>query len=60
MKRKKNYVFEIVVYCQEQPFYYYRKTLFGALIGYAYHYLKKNKYGTTNFKLRQYFTECER
>lgn len=55
MKRKKNYEFEIVVCCQGQPFYYYRNTLFGALYEYAKQYLKKNKYGTMNFTLRQKF-----
>lgn len=55
MKRKKNYVFEIVVCCQGQPFYYYRNTLLGALIEYTYHYLKNSKYGTMNFTLRQKF-----
>ena len=48
---KKNYVFDISVCCQGQPFHYYRKTLVGALIEYAYQYLKKNKYGTMNFTL---------
>ena len=52
-KRKKNYKFVVVVCCQGQPFYYYRNTLLGALIEYAYQYLKKNKYGTMNFELRQ-------
>ena len=55
MKRKKNYVFEIAVCCQGQPFYYYRNTLLGALIEYMYHYLKNSKYGTMNFTLRQKF-----
>ena len=51
----KNYVFEICVCCQGQPFYHYRKTLVGALIEYAYQYLKKKKYGTMNFSLSQKF-----
>lgn len=54
-KRKKNYVFEICSCCQGQPFYHYRKTLVGALIEYAYQYLKKRKYGTMNFSLSQKF-----
>ena len=54
-KRNKNYVFEICVCCQGQPFYYHRKTLIGGLFEYAYQYLKKNKYGTMNFTLRQKF-----
>ena len=52
-KIKKNCIFEVVVCCQGKPFYYYRNTLLGALIEYAYQYLKKNKYGTMNFELRQ-------
>lgn len=54
-KRDKNYVFEICVCCQGQPFYHYRNTLVGALIEYAYQYLKKKKYGTMNFSLSQKF-----
>ena len=54
-KRNKKYVFEICVCCQGQPFYYYRKTLIGGLLEYAYQYLKKNKYGTMNYTLRQKF-----
>jgi hypothetical protein len=53
----KNYVFEICVCCQGQPFYHYRKTLVGALIEYAYQYLKKKKYGTMNFSLSQKFNQ---
>ena len=55
MSKRQNYVFEICVCCQGQPFYYYRKTLVGALFEYVYQYLKKNKYGTMNFTLRQKF-----
>ena len=55
MSKRQNYVFEICVCCQGQPFYYYRKTLIGGLLEYAYQYLKKNKYGTMNFTLRQKF-----
>lgn len=53
--KKKNYRFVVVVCCQGQPFYYYRNTLFGALIEYAKQYIKKNKYGTMNFTLEQDF-----
>lgn len=53
MKRKKNYVFNVVVCCQGQPFNYYYNNLISDLFGYAYHYLKKNKYGTMNFTLKQ-------
>ena len=53
--KKKNYRFAVVVTCQGQPFHYYRNTLIGGLFEYAYHYLKKNKYETMNFTLRQVF-----
>ena len=53
--KKKIYRFVVVVTCQGQPFYYYRNTLFGGLFEYAYQYLKKNKYGTMNFALKQEF-----
>lgn len=51
----KNYIFDVVVTCQGQPFHNYCNTLVGALIKYAYLYLKKNKYGTMNFTLKQVF-----
>ena len=54
-KRKKKYAFDVCVCCQGQPFHYYRKTMVGALLEYAYQYLKKNKYGTMNFTLQQKF-----
>ena len=53
--RKKNYRFVVVVCCMGQPFYYYHDTLVGAIFAYSYHYLKKSKYGTMNFTLRQDF-----
>ena len=54
VKRKcKNPKFYVIVCCQGQPFYYYHSTLIGALIEYGYQYLKKRKYGTMNFSLRQ-------
>lgn len=52
---KKNYVFDVVVTCQGQPFHNYCKTLFGALLKYAYEYLRKKKYGTMNFTLKQVY-----
>ena len=55
MKKNKNYKFVVVVCCQGQPFYYYKNTLLGALFEYAKQYIKKNKYGTMNFTLRQEF-----
>lgn len=45
--------FKVIVNCQGQPFEYKYKNLFSALCGYAYHYIKKNKYGTMNFTLKQ-------
>lgn len=53
--KNKNFVFDVVVTCQGQPFHYYHKTLLGALVRYAYEYLKNNKYGTMNFALKQKF-----
>ena len=47
--------FNVVVCCQGQPFYYRYHTLIGALAGFAYQYIKKKKYGTMNFSLRQYY-----
>ena len=56
IKRKcKNPKFNVIVCCQGQPFEYHYQTLLGALFGYAYNYLKKNKYGTMNFSLKQIF-----
>lgn len=55
MKRTKNYKFVVVVTCQGNPNYYYKNTLLGGLIEYTYQYLKKSKYGTMNFTLRQEF-----
>ena len=51
----KNPKFKVIVCCQGQSFEYHYQTLFGALVGYAYNYLKKNKYGTMNFSLKQIF-----
>ena len=53
--KNKNWTFKVIVTCQGQPYYFYYKTLVGALIGYAYQYLKKSKYGTMNFTLKQDF-----
>ena len=54
-KFSNKYRFQVIVTCQGNPFYYKYKTLIGALSGYAYHYLKSNKYGTMNFTLKQIF-----
>lgn len=43
--------FIVTVTCLGQPFYNKRKTLLGAIKCFATEYLKKNKYGTMNFKL---------
>ena len=48
----KNHKFTVVVCCMGQPFDYQYKTLVGALFAYAWHYLKKNKYNTMNFTLK--------
>ena len=56
IKRKcKNPKFDVIVCCQGQLFHYYCSTLIGALIEYGYQYLKKGKYGTMNFSLKQVF-----
>lgn len=47
--------FQVIVTCQGQPFYYPCKSLVGALIQYAMQYLRKNKYHTMNFSLKQIF-----
>ena len=53
-KRKcKKPKFDVIVCCQGQPFHYYCSTLIGALVEYAYQYLKKKKYGTMNFSLKE-------
>ena len=51
----KNYDWAVVVTCQGQPFYYKHRNLVSALFAYAWHYMKKRKYGTMNFTLRQSF-----
>ena len=43
--------FLITICCQGQPFYKKQTTLLGSLKCFATEYLKKNKYGTMNFKL---------
>lgn len=43
--------FLITVTCQGQPRYKKRSTLIGAIKCFATEYLKKNKYGTMNFRL---------
>lgn len=51
----KNFVWAVVIICQGKPFYYKYSNLVTALIAYARHYLKKRKYGTMCFTLRQEF-----
>ena len=43
----------VVVTCQGNPKYYPQKNLFCGCIALVYHYLKKRKYGTMNFALKQ-------
>ena len=52
---KSKYKFDVIVTCQGQPFHHYCKTLIGELYTYAYFYIKKSKYKTMNFTLRQVF-----
>ena len=49
------YKFQVIVTCQGNSRYYKYRTLFSALFGYAYHYIKKKKYGTMNFVLKEIF-----
>ena len=49
------YTFVVIVTCQGHPTEYEYSNLFSALIGYAKQYLKKKKYGTMNFTLKQKF-----
>ena len=42
MSKKK---FVVIVNCQGQPFYYFYKTLLGALFGYTKLYKEGKKYG---------------
>ena len=44
--------FTVIVTCQGNPVYHEHQTLIGALISYAYQYLRKKKYGTMNFTLK--------
>lgn len=54
VKRKcKSPKFVVIVCCQGQSNHYYCSTLIGALIEYGYQYLRKRKYGTMNFSLKQ-------
>ena len=56
VKRKvENARFVVVVCCQGQPYDYQCKTLLGALFMYAKQYLRKHKFGTMNFTLKQIF-----
>lgn len=51
--------FKVVVCCQGHPHEYKYKNLISALCGYAYHYLKKKKYGTMNFTLQEIFYDYQ-
>lgn len=51
-KTVKNPRFVVVINCQGQPFHYQYSNLLSALFGYANHYLKKKKYGTMRFALK--------
>ena len=53
--KDKNFDWTVVVCCQGQPFYYKQRNLFCGLIALVYHYMKKRKYGTMNFSLKQKF-----
>lgn len=55
MSKQKNFDWVVVVTCQGNPFYYQQKNLAFGMVALAYHYLKKRKYGTMNFTLRQKF-----
>jgi len=46
--------FNVIVCCQGEPNYYQHSTLIGALVEYAYQYIKHKKYGTMNFSLKEY------
>jgi len=43
----------VVVTCQGHSFFYPQKNLFCGLVALTWHYLKKRKFGTMNFKLEQ-------
>lgn len=45
----------VVVTCQGNPTYYPQKNLFCGFVALAYHYLKKRRYCTMNFALKQKF-----
>ena len=55
MSKRKNFDWTVVVTCQGNPTYYPQKNLVCGLVALAYHYLKKRKYGTMNYSLRQEF-----
>lgn len=51
----KNFDWTVVVTCQGNPKYYKQRNLLFGMVSLAYHYLKKRKYGTMNFMLKQVF-----
>lgn len=53
--KQKNFDWTVVVTCQGQPFYYRQRNLFCGMVALVYQYLKKRKYGTMNFSLKQKF-----
>ena len=56
MNKKK---FVVVINCQGQPFYYFYKTLFGALFGYARLYKEGKKYGWRITLKESRYLECD-
>ena len=52
-KKCNNAKFQVIICCQGQSMYYQYKTLGGALFGYANQYIRKKKYRTMNFSLKE-------
>ena len=53
-KNCKNPQWVVTVNCCGQPFYYFYKSLFKALIKYAYVYHKGKRYSNQSFRLDQF------
>ena len=47
------YRWTVVITCQGQPSYYEQSNLFCGIVALVWHYMKKRKYGTMNFALKQ-------
>lgn len=47
--------FVVTVCCQGQPFYYFYRTLFGAMFGFVKIYLKSKSYNTMRFSLDELY-----